>query len=91
MSLLTAAAFNILAHGGQLFVDFHHVSGAGAFSAFSDFKLDDIVFRQGFEALALDFGMMHKQIFGSAVRGDETISLLVAEPLYLTLGIQKLS
>jgi len=67
-----------------LFVDFHHVSGAGAFSALSDLELHDIVFRQGFESGALNFGMMHEQILASAVRGDEAIALLVAEPLYLT-------
>ena len=58
------------------------VSGGRPFGALLQIELYLLAFAQGLEALTLDSGVMHEDIFAAIRRRDEAEALGVVEPLY---------
>ncbi len=62
-------------------VRYSYIAGLEPFGILNNFELDDLALFQGLEPLALDGGMMDKDIF-PAFPVYEPVSLLVIEPFY---------
>ena len=56
-----------------------------SFGALLDFEADTITFRKALKTLTFDGAMMDKDIF-SALNRNESVTLLIVEPLYRTLS-----
>ena len=61
-----------------------YVGCAGAFLAFTHFKLDGLAFLEGSEAAGLNFGVMDEQILAAVGGRNESVTLAVVKPFYCT-------
>ena len=61
------------------------VGGLLALGALNHVKRDFLTFLEGLEAAHVDRGEMCEQVFAAIVRGNETETLRVVEPLYSTV------
>lgn len=59
------------------------VCGLKSLGPFRDIELDRVTFRQGFEPLSLDRGVVDEYVIATIVL-DKTVALVVVEPLYFT-------
>jgi hypothetical protein len=65
---------------------FSDVGGFRAFVGRHDVEFDRVIFREAFEAFALNRGEMHEHIRRAIFRSDEAEPFRVIEPLYFTFG-----
>jgi len=65
---------------------FSDVGGFRTLFGGHDVEFNRVIFREAFEAFALDRGEMHEHIRRAIFRSDEAEPFCVIEPLYFTFG-----
>jgi hypothetical protein len=81
-TFLFSIVYSPITHApGQL--DLLYLDCRWSFGALLDFETDTISFLEAFEARALNCAMVNKDVFAVFSR-DESVTLLVVEPLYRT-------
>ena len=62
--------------------EFDDVGGLLTFGAGDDVEFDAVTFAEGFEFVASDAGVMHKNVRAAIVAADEAETFRVVEPLH---------
>lgn len=70
--------------GPNYLADFRDVGGFGTFIGVDHFELHGVALGQTLEPISGDSGIMHKHITGTIFSCNETITLLIVEPLYFS-------
>ena len=67
-------------------LDLGDLGSGGAFFALLDGELNTITLGQGSETAGQDGAVVHEDIIGAGIGGNETKALLIAEPLHGALN-----